>query len=398
MNDSFKSGLDVICLTSCALHGITPDEATVDAMDFEAVFDQAKRHKMLSITCIALEAYWKKLDPELMKKWRLSVNQTVKSGFLCSVEREKLYRFMDENEIAYLPLKGIVLQDIYPKLGMRQMLDNDILIDINKRHLVRDYMIENGYKIEGYGTAMHDVYMKPPVFNFEMHVYLVTELVDPVFYNYYLDIWRRLERPDKNKYEFRFSKDDFYIHLLVHIYKHFTYAGGVGLKPLTDIYVYLGKYRDVLDRHYLDEELNKLKLTAFEKSIRALSNKIFEPDSVKGTTISSRGTTISSRLSDDEKELLKFFIDSGAFGRKDVLYRGKINRFANGDGKITGGSKIKYFLNRLFPTGIYIKDTYPFFYKHKALVPVMWIYRFFSKIFVKFKRIKKEIKFIMKQK
>ncbi|MBQ3182937.1 MAG: nucleotidyltransferase family protein [Clostridia bacterium] len=391
MDNNFKSGIDVIYLTSCALHGIVPEQGAIEKMDLQAVYNQAKRHKMLYITCMALEPYWDKLDKEIINEWRMSVNQAIKSSVLYSVEREKLFRFMDKNKISYLPLKGIILQDVYPKIGMRQMLDNDILIDINKRHLVREYMENNGYKVDMYGTSMHDVYMKPPIFNFEMHVYLVTELVDPAFYNYYLDIWQRLERPDKNRYEYRFSKEDFYLHVLVHAYKHFTYAGGIGLKPLADIFVYLQKYGDSLDRRYLTAELKKLRLTAFEKNISDLSGKIFDVEA-------ARQNNISERLCDEEENLLKFFIDSGSFGSNDALFRAMIDRFANGDGKITKSSKVRYFLNRLFPTGVYIKDAYPFFHKHKYLIPALWIYRFFSKIFVKFKRIMKEIKFILKQK
>lgn len=391
MDNNFKSGLDVIYLTSCALHGITPDKGVIEAMDLSAVFVQAKRHKMLSVTCMALEPYWDELDPELMKVWRLSVNRTVKSSLMYSVEREKLFRFMDKNEIAYLPLKGIILQNVYPKLGMRQMVDNDILIDINKRDLVRDYMINNGYKADGYGKDIHDVYLKPPIFNFEIHVYLAIESVNAVFYNYYLDIWKRLQRPDKNKYEFRFSPEDFYIHLLVHAYKHFNYTGGIGLKALTDIFVYLRKYGETLNRRYLDSELEKIALTVFETDLRVLSEKIFNIDAAKKNNI-------DDILTDEEKQLLEFFIDSGSFGNKDVLYRGMIERFANRDGKITKTSKLKYILNRLFPTGPYVRENYPFFYKHKSLIPIMWIYRFFSKIFVKFKHVCKEIKFISKQK
>ena len=37
MNDNFKSGLDVIYLTSCTLHGIVPDEMAIAEMDLEAV-------------------------------------------------------------------------------------------------------------------------------------------------------------------------------------------------------------------------------------------------------------------------------------------------------------------------------------------------------------------------
>ncbi len=390
MDSNFKSGLDVIYLTSCALHGIIPSKEAVDEMELSEVYNQAKRHKMLSITCMALEPYWEKLDAELIKRWRISINQTKQSSLFYSVEREKLYRFMEQNEISYLPLKGIILQDIYPKLGMRQMVDNDILIDINKRELVREYMEANGYKVELYGRDIHDVYTKPPIFNFEMHVYLTTESVNDLFYNYYLNIWDRLERADKNKYEFRFSKEDFYIHILVHAYKHFYYTGGVGLKPLTDVFVYLGKYGEAFDREYLDKELGKIEITVFERNIRALSNKIFNIDA-------ARENNIADTLNDEEKELLRFFIESGSFGRKDKFYQAMIERFANGEGKITRGSKLRYILNRLFPVGLYIKENYPFFHKYKILIPVLWVYRFFSKIFVRYKYIKKEMKYINKK-
>lgn len=346
---------------------------------------------MLSITGIALEPYWDKLDTEIISKWRLSINQAIKSSLLYSVERERLYRFMDENEISYLPLKGILLQDVYPKLGMRQMIDNDILIDINKRHLVRNYMEKNGYKADMYGTSMHDVYMKSPIFNFEMHVYLVTEMTDGILYDYYRDVWARLDRKDEKRYEFRFSKEDFYIHVLVHAYKHFTFAGGIGLKALTDIFVYYSKHKDEFNRDYLDAELAKIKLSGFDKNMRALADKLFDVNNLEGNRI-------CDALTAEETELLKFFIDSGSFGKKGKLFKSMLDRFANGDGEITGGGKAKYILSRLFPTGVYIKDAYPFFYRHKVLIPALWIYRIFTKIFTKSGRILKELKFIVKQK
>ncbi len=391
MDKSFKSGLDVIYLTSCALHGITPDKGVIEAMDLEAVFGQAKRHKMLSITYMAIESCRDTLEPELARKWGISVPQAVKSSLMYSVEREKLYRFMDENEIAYLPLKGIIMQDIYPKLGMRQMADNDILIDIDKRHLVRDYMVKNGYKSDGYGKDIHDVYIKPPIYNFEIHVYLAIESVDAVFYNYYLDIWQRLQRQDDKRSEYRFSVEDFYIYTLVHAYKHINYTGGIGIKPLTDIFVYLRRYEDSLDRGYLDAELERIRLTAFEKNMRLLSKKIFDAEAAKENRI-------EDGLNEEERQLLKFFIDSGSFGNKDTLYRGMIDRFANGEGEITRTGKIRYLLSRLFPTGPYIRENYPFFHRHKILLPVLWVYRFFTKIFVKFGHVCKELKFISKQK
>lgn len=391
MENNFKSGLDVIYLISCALHGIIPDEKIVTEMDLEAVYAQAKRHMMLSVTCMALEKYADKLDAELMKKWRTAVDRTELSSFLYSVEREKLYRFMDENEIAYLPLKGIILQNIYPKPAMRQMADNDILIDINKRDLVRDYMVNCGYDTEQFGKSSHDVYIKASLFNFEMHVYLVTESLNPDIYNYYLDIWQRLERVDKDKYKYSFKKEDFYIFIIVHAYKHFCY-GGIGLKPLTDIFVYLRKYGEELNRQYLDDEFTKLELSVFEQNMRHLSETVF------ANAICEKNS--ADGLNDEETKLLKFFIDSGNFGNKDVLYKALIERFADGEGKITKGSKIRYLLSRLFPTGIYIKENYPFFYKYKFLIPILWPYRILSRLIKNpkhVKHIKKELEFLNKQ-
>lgn len=36
---------------------------------------------------------------------------------------------MEQRGIWYLPLKGIILKEFYPSVGMRQMSDNDILFD-----------------------------------------------------------------------------------------------------------------------------------------------------------------------------------------------------------------------------------------------------------------------------
>mgnify|MGYP002969688486 CR=1 FL=1 len=82
-------------------------------------------------------------------------------------------------DMLYLPLKGIIMKDYYPSVGMRQMSDNDILFDKAYAKQIRDYMSDNdilfdadawermekhmiseGYKAEYVGKGNHDVYHK----------------------------------------------------------------------------------------------------------------------------------------------------------------------------------------------------------------------------------------------
>lgn len=55
---------------------------------------------------------------------------------------------------------------------MREMADNDLLIDERYREDIKKYMLNRGYSIHFAGVTNHDEYTKPPVYNFEFHTRL----------------------------------------------------------------------------------------------------------------------------------------------------------------------------------------------------------------------------------
>lgn len=85
------------------------------------------------------------------------------------MEMVALFAELDAAEIWHMPLKGTVLQHMYPVYGMRQMSDRDILFDAERAEDVKTIMEEMGFSTEHFGTSHHDVYHKEPVSNFEMH-------------------------------------------------------------------------------------------------------------------------------------------------------------------------------------------------------------------------------------
>ena len=137
------------------------------------------------------------------------------------------------------------MKEYYPKYGMREMSDHDILFDASRAEDVRTMMERLGFRAEHFGTGNHDCYYKKPVLNFEMHRALFGPDHDEKLYAYYKDTKNRLIGDGWEKH---FSPEDFYPYMTAHEYKHYS-VSGTGLRSLLDTYVYLKK--EQLDMDYV---------------------------------------------------------------------------------------------------------------------------------------------------
>ena len=84
--------------------------------------------------------------------------------------------------------------------------------------------------------------------------------------------------------------------ILAHEYKHFSHRS-TGMRSLMDVYVFLNAHPN-LDWNYINTELQKLKLTEYEKHSRNLAQKVFKNEA----------------LSEDETEQLMMYMDSSVYG------------------------------------------------------------------------------------
>ena len=62
--------------------------------------------------------------------------------------------------------------------------------------------------------------------------------------------------------------------MLAHFFKHFN-SGGSGIRNVMDVHVFLSQYGDVLDRAYVDRELEKMELTEFRRDMEELAEQWF---------------------------------------------------------------------------------------------------------------------------
>ena len=359
-------------LLICALNRKQPDKEQLLKTNPQELYQLADAHSMLSITAFALnsigihEPHFEQAKTKALRKLALF-----------DIERQNIYRELNHAGIWFCPLKGIILKDDYPLFGMREMTDNDILCDPSRMADVRTIMEDLGYECTSFGKWSHDIYTKEPCIEFEMHHRLFSgdEMAD--YSAYYADIFNKLKNVSNNEY--CFSDEDFYIYMLAHEYKHFSHYG-TGMRSLADVYVFL-KSHPVLDWEYLDNEFSKLKLTEFERHSRELANKVFT----------------NAILSEDEKEqLVHFYLNSSLYGSvENGMYNRLTRRF---DGKDDKKVKAKYFFNRIFLSGKDLEESYPFFYRHKYLLPFLYVYRPFKGLITHPKSIIHDTKKVIKYK
>ena len=349
-----------LCLS--AINNTSPSADALKGADIKELYRCSAKHKVTALVCYALEKIVQ--VPVLFSEAK---TKAVRKDMLLDAELQKISAFLQGKGIFYMPLKGALLKEYYPNAGMRQMSDVDIFYDFRFREEIREYMLEKGYECIAF-TEGQDAYKRQPVYNFEFHHLLFSPLESEVFYDYYKDIKKRLVKDSENPLRYNMSKEDFYIYLIAHEFKHFSQFG-TGIRSLLDVIVFTSKFWDSLDMKYVHREFEKLNLSEFEEKQRALCNRLAEDN-------------LFGNLSVEDEELLSCFLSTGVYGDYRTGVANRITgKAGEKDREFSRGKKIKYIIRRVFPPLEYYRAAYPFFYKHKILIPFCVFYRIFSALF-----------------
>ena len=362
-----KSAAALILLLRCAITGEKPDMDCLEGLDLSALYSLAERHSLAAATNIGLE-YIGIQDTHFREAYAKALRKVLS----LETDKHKLLFMMEEQGIWYMPLKGAVLKDVYPRIGMREMSDYDILYDAERDEDVRKILTGMGYIVEEYDVHSVDSYVKPPVCRFEMHRKLIPPHMDNI-YKYYHDIKSRLVKDEGNGFGWHFLQEDFYVYLLVHEYKHYM-AGGSGLRSLLDTWVFLRKYGEELNWDYIENELDILGIREFEEENRCLTIALFQ------------GVSLNAQ----QMKLLDYIMGSGTFGTVGNAVQQQVERLGGG---LRG--KLLFIKERVLMPKKALESAYPFFYRHKALIPFLYPYRTWKLFFRSRKKVTAELKALL---
>ena len=365
MNTITRTSEQLLYLMACALQGVSAREEILADADLKQLLIMARKHSVASMVCMALEktAIFANADEATKKQWIDAKNKAIRKNMLLDAERKIISHELETQGIWYMPLKGSILKDWYPKPGMREMADNDILFDASKRKEVKAIFQGRGYTVKGYNKSNHDEYEKPPIYNFEMHVELYHKIYDTLNEKY-ADVKQRLIPDAEVPYRFHFTPEDFYVFVIAHAYKHYS-RSGTGIRTLADIYIMNQKLGGTLNWEHVDSELRGLGIFSYERESRELAQKLFG--------IAELPT--KANLSEAEQQMLAYYLGASTYGTIENRTLNQMQKLQPDGGAFTARTKWKYLLSRIFPGREWCEAYAPTVYKYPVLLPVFWVWR-----------------------
>lgn len=297
-----EAGLYLLHLMGCALHGMAAGPRP-EGVRWETVHALAVGNSVEGLSWFGA-ATRDDVPAGLRAAWQREAEMTLFRRVRFDAEREQLFAALGEAELAYLPMKGVLIAGYYLRPEMRSMADNDFLYgfvepspdgcgfrirgaDAQQRrqavdeaaHTLQRIMRSRGYETKNLLTGNHDTFHKPPCYNFEPHRRLMSPSSPHAAY--YDNPWSRAIQDEHDPHLFRFSDEDEYLYVLAHAFKHFDNAG-CGVRIIADVRVLLDAKGARLDWEYVRGELDALGLAEFEKRLRGLADAVLGGGAVDG--------------------------------------------------------------------------------------------------------------------
>ena len=153
IKENFQPIIRYLKLLSFYLNNEKPNDFVLSQEEIDGFAKLAYKHSLSALTYQALKHIGIS-QKELEQRYYAALKKSV----VFEQERKELYAYLNDNQIDFLPLKGIILKDYYPDPYTREFADNDILFDDSKDRLVKKFFTERRYEVEAFGKSNHDVY------------------------------------------------------------------------------------------------------------------------------------------------------------------------------------------------------------------------------------------------
>lgn len=322
-----------------------------DTISWENILKVSMIHNISNIIGYAISNGKYDVPPQIKKQFEKKIFERLAVSTNQNNELVKIFNIFEKKNIDYMPLKGTILQDLYPEKDMRTMADADILIKNTQYDEARQILSDLDY--EFVSESDHEFnYIKKPFMHIELHKYLIPSYNEDLF-GYFGDGWKRAKKSKDGSPRYELSKEDNFIYLIAHFAKHYR-DSGIGIKGVIDLWIYLEKYPD-MDMDCIYTELEKLNLKEFYENLLKLLKVWFADGEMDEIT----------------SMMTLFIINSSTFGTvKNHMSAKSIRENKN----IEDAEKFKY-LRHIFPNIKKMKLIFPILDKFPVLLPFFWAYR-----------------------
>ena len=261
--------------------------------------------------------------------------------------------------IDHMPLKGAVLQSLYPHGWMRSGCDIDILVREDDLPRAEKCLTEQlGYTPREGGLPTHDMgFVSGAGVVVELHF----SLNEPTWRTFDLltHIWDHAIPVHESRHRYEMANDALKFYHIAHMAKHFV-GGGCGVRPVMDVWLFRGV--DQAETH-----LREAGLWTFAKSVSRLADVWFGDATHDETT----------------QGLEAYILSGGSYGSLENLVKVRSAGESNPQA---------HLWRRVFLPYEQMVYRYPILKKHPWLTPFFEVVRWFSVLFGGgLRRVRKEM-------
>lgn len=348
LSDNFIYGIYSCRLLSSVLNG-AESVAMPEGMTLEGLYAYQNEQDVTNMAYVALQKLG--FSAGQLKEFQEDYKLNMLREARFELGGQQVFDAFEKAEINFLPLKGAILKNYYPNPALRTFTDIDIYVgkDFEKAEKV---LFELGYEKTGFDGHNDVGYSKKPSLHIELHKELFPDDYD--FEGYFDEPFKHTDLKDGYKYYHLYKTDDFFIHVLCHLYKHFTF-GGCGLRQYLDIYVMTKKME--LDMDYIRSELKSFGMEGFLDTTLKLDRFFFDGE----------------KPDDELIEIAEFVFNNSTFGNAEnrlVLDYDK----QNGEKRTLWGN-ITYFMDRWQLKYSQMIPRYKILKFLPFLLPFCWIHK-----------------------
>jgi hypothetical protein len=260
---------------------------------------------------------------------------------------------MEHRGIPYMPLKGAIIRQYYPRPWMRTSCDIDILVKAEDLERAKNGLIsELGYNHLGDYTS-HDITLASPSgVRLELHHSLCDSISD-YGASVLSDIWQKTVIKKDTEFCHIMTNEVFYFYHIAHMARHFS-LGGCGVRSVIDLWILNSRLN--FDKNGCNALLESCGLLKFAEAMENLSRVWLDGE----------------RRDESISEIEEYIIKGGVYGNAE-------NRIKVQQTK--AGGHTKYLWSRIFISTKELKRKYPSLEKKPYLIPIYHIARWFRPIF-----------------
>ncbi len=364
-NTATRMDLTEVTVLSLTRAGLLGEKCSIDPQtDWSKLFSISYRQGIINIIYRALKLSDADIPSDYLRLFQAKALKNLRTDYQQRAELKILFQSFEEEGIRYLPIKGILIKNLYPRPELRWMSDADIIIDKSVMDQIVSVMEKLGYSYKN--ESLHEQTWEKCGFQVEIHTSALSRTYS--FYNdYFSDPFLIAEHEGGMCYHF--SGDDMLLYSVCHLAKHYLNDFG-NLRNVIDLYYLLQE--PGIDQEHVERVLKEWRLEEFFHILRETVDDWFSGTEMGEKSLLLLGHVLKNTEENSERQI---------FARRLARYNERGSRRSR-------GLKFRYFLTSLFPTLQEMRLVYPVLKNLPFLLPFFWIWRiayglFFNRSHVK---------------